>query len=263
MHRRLLKSEVWLSVSGWPYEASCRGHVRRKRSHRLINPWWDSDGYGTVILQSGPKREEFYIDSVIASAFTGQRVNGQRPIHLNGQPWDSWAINLDWGIGSQPYDNMTNLVIHWTVWHDGKMQHGPFDDYAAVKAAASRIGDIIIGRNPKREIIAFQVVFSRNQAMSPMNPFDLVRKYEALAKQHPDHFWSHELLEAAAVIASLAADSVNAIPAPNTAAKAPSSAVHGANSAPPAEGGKLARRPVASPQAPAAGGARPRRPLTT
>lgn len=261
MLRKAIKHEVWLTVQGWTmYEVSCRGHLRRKRTRKLINPWWDSDGYGTAILRSGPRQAEYYMDSLIAATFNGQRVNGERPIHLNGQPWDSWASNLDWGIGSQPYDNMTNLVIHWTVWNGGKVQHGPYDDYVAAKAAASRIGDIIIGRNPKREIIAFQVVWSRNKEMSPVNPFDLVRKYESLAKQHPDHFWSHELLEAAHVISALAVQNVNAIPAPNTSGKAPPDALHAAKPNGAAEGATRPRRSLAAPQAAPAPSLR--RPLT-
>lgn len=262
MIRRAVKSEVWLTVQGWTmYEVSCRGHVRRKRTRKLINPWWDSDGYGTAVLRSGPRQAEYYIDSLIASTFNGKRVNGERPIHLNGQPWDSWAVNLNWGIGSQPYDNMTNLVIQWTVWSGGRMQHGPYTDYVAVKAAASRIGDIIVGRNPKREIIAFQVMFSRNQMMAPMNPFDLVRKYEALAKQHPNQFWSHELLEAATVIAALAAENFNAIPAPNTTGKPPAAALQAPKPNGAGESTPRPRRSLALPQAAPAATSRPRRPI--
>jgi len=245
MQRRLVKTEVWLTVQGWPYEVSSYGHIRRKRSKQLINPWWDKDGYGTVILQSGPRKAEFYLDSLIASSFTGRRVNGVRPLHLNGLPWDNFAKHLTWGIGSLPYENMTNLVTNWTVWSRGKLQHGPFTDWSAVRAAASREGDIIIGRNPKREIVAYQVMFSRNQSMSPANPFDLVRKYKALADAHPNHSWSYELSEAAQVILALASNIVNEIPSPARAAAALENAANGKAPDAPQPVGRRALPPVA------------------
>lgn len=245
MKRRVFTGELWLSVQGWPYEVGSRGHIRRKRSHKLINPWWDIDGYGTVQLKVGRKCSEFHVDSLVASAFSGQRVNGVRPLHLNGLPWDNMPINLAWGIGSLPYENMTNLVINWSVWNNGHYQHGPYTDHRAARAAASRIGDIIIGRNPKREIVAVELNWSGNKTMSPHNPFDLVRKYQALAAQHSNQFWSLELAEAAQVILALAGAEVAKVPSPN---RLPEAAVQPLEPPAAGNGAGIVRRRVARPE---------------
>lgn len=194
--------ETWLPVKGWAYEVSSFGHIRRTRGQRLINPYWDKTGFGIVTLKRGAHEQEFYLDSIVASTFSGKAVNGARPLHVDGLPWNNWARDLMWGITMHPSDN---LVINWTAWAKGRLQHGPYTDRAVV-VAGCRPGDVVIGRNPKRKIVSFEIMFSRNRAMSPRNPFDLANEYRAAAKMHDDQFWSIMLSEAAEVVESLAAN---------------------------------------------------------
>jgi hypothetical protein len=203
--------EIWRPVAGWPYEVSTLGHIRRKRSKKLINPWWDREGFGTVILTSGKRKAEYYLDTLICATFNDdpmEAIDGKRPLHLDGLPWNNWPINLRWSM-QDDLENGDNLVINWTVRRNGKLQHGPFTDFGAARAAAQWIGDSIIGRNAKREIVMYEIMFSENREMSPRNPFDMVRYYRAQADLHKNQFWSIMLSEAAEIIEALARENLH------------------------------------------------------
>jgi hypothetical protein len=195
------KSERWKKLPNWPYEVSSLGHIRRVNSNKLINPYWDKQGFGIVTLKKGQRSEEFWLDSTIASTFTDRPLNGQRPLHVDGLPWNNWPKNLLWGLSMQ-LDSGENLVANWTAWKQGHLQHGPYTDRELVVSVAQP-GDVVLGRNLKRQIVSFEIMFNRNRAMSPRNPFDLADEYRAAAKMHNDAFWSIMMSEAAEVIDSL------------------------------------------------------------
>jgi hypothetical protein len=166
-----------------------------------VQPVWDIEGFAIVTLKRGPHAQLFYLDSLVAAAFNGTTHSmTDRPLHADGVAWNNWANNLLWGLKSMPSGE--NLVTDWIGWSDGKRLHGPLSDRRAI-IGGSRPGDIIVGHNKQRKVVAFEVMFSRNTAMSPRNPFDLAEEYRATAKMHSDHFWSIMLSEAAEVIDAL------------------------------------------------------------
>jgi hypothetical protein len=143
--------------------------------------------------------------------------------------------------------NGSNLVTNWSVRHKGKHAGGPFTDYRAATAAAQWKGDVVLGRNPDRKIVSYEIMFSRNETLSPRNPFDMAKYYRAQAAMHTNQFWSLMLAEAAEIIDALATDNLNYITDGNPAMLARSKeAANGLDAAPPAQGRKpLVEPPVA------------------
>lgn len=207
-NNKLGNHEVWLDTIGWPYKVSYRGHVRRRRGETETR--LTSDGYTIVVLRRGQYTQEVYLDSLVLATFNGLAVDNRRPIHLNGLAWDNWYSNLRWCDMAIVGDG-ANLVTHWMVIREGRLQHGPYTDQRAATAAAQMIGDNIIGRNKNGQIIAYEVVFSRDRTLSPRNPFHMVKRYRALAAQHNNQMWSIELSEAALLIETLALEAIGRI----------------------------------------------------
>lgn len=210
MSRHLILNEMWVEMSGWPYEVSSHGHIRRRQSEKAVDVKWDREGFGHVELNRGRRRQKFCLDSIVCSVFTGTELNGVRPLHLDGLPWNNWPKNLQWSMRPN-LGSGDNLVTSWTVIRKGKPAGGPFTDPFAAHAAAQWEGDVILGRNNKRQIVAYEIMFSRNREMSPRNPFDLAKYYRAEAERHSSQFWSNLLAEAALMIEVLANDNLNYI----------------------------------------------------
>jgi hypothetical protein len=194
--------EVWKGLIGWPYEVSNLGHIRRKHAKRLILPYWDKQGFGSVTMKRGPYATEFYLDSIIAAVWTSKPIDGARPLHIDGLPWNNWPTNLMWGL-SMNLPNGDNIVTNWTCWEKCKLRHGPYTA-RDILVSIARPGDVLIGRNPKRQIVSFEIMWTRNRAMSPRNPFDVAKEYRATAKMHDSQFWHIAMLDAAEIIESLA-----------------------------------------------------------
>lgn len=201
-----MQPEEWRDLVEWPYAVGSLGHIRRRRGRRRVDSRLDSDGYTSVTLYRGKKRNlTAYLDTIVCVMFHGgyKLDTGQRPVHLDGLPWNCWQTNLTWGLHMK-LGNNDNLVAQWSVMHNGKLQHGPFDDFRAAVAAAQWVGDVLVGRNRNRKIIAYLVNFDRNKNMSPRNPYDKANQYRATGEQHTHTIWGAMLIEAASLIEALA-----------------------------------------------------------
>jgi hypothetical protein len=205
--QHLAVQEYWLPVPKWPYDVSAYGHIRRSRGKRPVEVKIDTDGYSLVMLARGKKQQLYYLDTLIHAVHAGYPLNDERPVHLDGSPWNNWSNNLAWGI-IPLHHNKENLVTHWSVIRGGHHLHGPFTDHNAAVAAASQLGDQIVWRNDTRTIIAYEVVHIHDHAKSPRNPFELVKQFRALATMHEDQFWNHDLHEAATMIEALAMENL-------------------------------------------------------
>jgi len=89
--------ERWMAVTGWPYQVSDQGRIRRVRDLRVLKPW-NSKGYRKVDLScrtaSGTKRQRFFVHRLVMATFWGSstlEVN-----HKNGVLDDNRLENLEY-----------------------------------------------------------------------------------------------------------------------------------------------------------------------
>jgi len=199
-------TEDWIPVPRWPtYVVSRLGHIKHKRGKRPVPIKLDTTGFSTVTLKSGKRELDIRLDTLILGTISGVRkLNpARRVMHLDGVAWNNWAYNLAWQHEEVETDG---LVATWTVRHEGKLQNGPFTDHGSARAAAQWIGDIIIGRDNKRNPIAYEVKIMRGADNAPENPIDLADYLDAQAKLHANQGFSADFMRAAAMIRTLAKD---------------------------------------------------------
>ena len=86
-------SEVWRPVSGWPYDVSDQGQVRRHKGRRLAqHP--DGSGYPQVSLMRNGRRKNKHVHRLVAEAFLGP--SNLHVDHLNGNKLDNRLSNLEY-----------------------------------------------------------------------------------------------------------------------------------------------------------------------
>lgn len=123
--------EEWRPVVGHEghYEVSDQGHVRSvdriitsisrtgreylsRRKGKVLSPGRSPSGHLLVHL-NGIARS---VHSVVAAAFIGPRPNGYEVRHINGQPGDCRAANLEYGTRSE---NAEDSKRHGTHFYAG------------------------------------------------------------------------------------------------------------------------------------------------
>lgn len=100
----------WMPVPGHPdYDAHPSGAVRsRKRGEpRELVGWLDGNGYHRVHLDDA----HYATHAIIALTFHGPRPEGMQTRHLNGNPLDNRAENLQYGT---PAENQADRWAHGT-----------------------------------------------------------------------------------------------------------------------------------------------------
>lgn len=109
------KVERWLPVPDWEgwYEVSDRGSVRslnriqmtrcglRRYSGKVLKPCLRRDGYLCVTLARPGEQRQYTIHSLILTAFTEPRPEGQEGRHGPGGKHDNSLGNLCWGTKSE------------------------------------------------------------------------------------------------------------------------------------------------------------------
>lgn len=110
--------EYWKSPEGFSgrYEVSSLGRVRSLTSARGT-PWKT----GPVLLRARPhaggysrvslRRMDFYVHRLVAEAFVGPCPDGYQCAHLDGDPSNNAASNLQW---VSPKENQSHRVLHGT-----------------------------------------------------------------------------------------------------------------------------------------------------
>lgn len=86
---------IWVEVKGYPnYAVSNFGEVVNLTTDLTLAPRPNDKGYLRVVLSDEGKTREFYIHQLVAQAFMGGFVMGDRLIHINGDVTDNSIINL-------------------------------------------------------------------------------------------------------------------------------------------------------------------------
>lgn len=86
------REEEWRDVSGYLYEVSSLGNVRRKGRSNL-KPRLSSNGYCRVCLGAG---NDALVHRLVATAFLGEGPEGWHADHINGQRSDNRLSNIRW-----------------------------------------------------------------------------------------------------------------------------------------------------------------------
>lgn len=86
--------EHWNTIPGHDgYEASDAGRVRRIATGASMSEQWTTGGHMYVQLGRGAR---MYVSRAVLSAFVGPCPDGQRAMHLDGDPSDNRLCNLAW-----------------------------------------------------------------------------------------------------------------------------------------------------------------------
>lgn len=89
--------EIWKDVEGYEghYQVSNFGRVRRIRT-RLLQPGKNKQGYSIVVLCVGEQRRTVLVHRLVAKAFVPNPRNVDVVNHLDEQPSNNRADNLEW-----------------------------------------------------------------------------------------------------------------------------------------------------------------------
>lgn len=140
---------MWVSISG-KYEASTDGHIRNKKTKRVLKEFVGKDGY--VRTQFDGKTR--LVHRVIAFAFVASDVNKPFVNHKDGNKQNNSVDNLEWCTRSEniqhAYDNGLNHGMKGTSNGRCKLKEAdvlyirekyiPFDKEFGAKALAKRFG---------------------------------------------------------------------------------------------------------------------------
>jgi hypothetical protein len=92
----------WRPITGWPYEVSDHGAVRRSQNRRLLRPSPDKNGYPCVTLCAMPKIQTFKVHVLVCCTFNGPPPEGADQVrHLDGCPTNNSPGNLCWGTAAE------------------------------------------------------------------------------------------------------------------------------------------------------------------
>ena len=95
-----MKPEEWKPVAEFPaYEVSNHGQIRRNGVTRTLTI--DVKGYLKVAFSFEQKTHTRYIARLVATAFVGERPQGQVVRHKNGICNDNYFENLEYGTHSE------------------------------------------------------------------------------------------------------------------------------------------------------------------
>lgn len=137
-----MNSEQWQSVDKWPgYEVSNHGRVRsvdrtaicgdgvvRRWKGRVLKQTPAKSGYLQVSLSCGPRLRTARVHVLVATAFHGPCPDGMECRHLDGNPANNRADNLEWGT---PGENLRDRIRHGTHHEVNKTrcpQNHPYDE---------------------------------------------------------------------------------------------------------------------------------------
>lgn len=144
-------NEIWKKIleSDKNYEVSNLGRVRNGNTLKILAPRPSANGYLRVHISVGNGRKDFYIHRLVASYFCNHPEGCDIVNHLDNDPSNNKASNLEWVTQKQNVDYARNQdrMINWPDrkpvigFKDGKEYH--FESiYAASKACHVYTSDI-------------------------------------------------------------------------------------------------------------------------
>ncbi len=111
-----MNKEIWVSIKGYEgsYEVSSSGRIKslsryticrwgknQLRKERIISQYTDMDGYKRVLLHLDGIRTTFGVHRLVASAFIKNELSKPQVNHINGNPADNRAENLEWSTAKE------------------------------------------------------------------------------------------------------------------------------------------------------------------
>lgn len=132
-------NEEWRPVVGYEgvYEVSNLGRVKRvgpakgAQSGRVLKPLPDRRGYQSVVLWCKFVEKRTFIHKLVAAAFIGPRPDGLAVNHIDHDPTNNRAANLEY---------VTNRDNTHHAMKAGRMAHG--ERHGSAKLTADQIIDI-------------------------------------------------------------------------------------------------------------------------
>lgn len=100
-------TETWKAVSGWPYEVSSLGRVRRTGSDDCLSIYTKRNGYKVASLSKNGEAKTVLVHHLVLEAFVGPRPEGHQTNHINGVPGDNRPENLEWVT---PEENIAHAI---------------------------------------------------------------------------------------------------------------------------------------------------------
>jgi len=101
------QDEEWRQIDEYPdYFVSDQGNIYSDRSHRLLNPVLQHDGYVRIALRNENGPRLFHVQRLVLEAFTG-RHDDLEANHINHIRNDNRLINLEWTTRSQNVKDTT------------------------------------------------------------------------------------------------------------------------------------------------------------
>ena len=124
--RELADKEVWRQIPGFEgfYEVSSLGRVKSVTRtidrvdgsglplrERILCIFVDTEGRERVNLFKSGRKKGFFVHTLVAMAFYGERPDGTECCHWDGNPRNNRVENLRWASHA---DNMRDLIRHGT-----------------------------------------------------------------------------------------------------------------------------------------------------
>jgi hypothetical protein len=95
-------AEIWKDITGFPYEVSNLGRVRRTLpamgtwAGKILSPRCGDDGYLSVVLCSGNKQLSRKVHNLVAEAFIGPRPKNKEVNHKDADKHNNRVGNLEY-----------------------------------------------------------------------------------------------------------------------------------------------------------------------
>lgn len=170
--------EVWLPVTGWPYEVSNLGRVRPTKwsrsnpNQRPLKPEIDKYGYTVYTLMHEGKKWHCKVHRLICESWHGPPpFEGAQARHLNDDKTDNNPDNLFWGSASDNQtDKYTNDLVrfgelHHRAIHTTDVVQQVRADYAQAEFEAHKLGRKRL-QNGALSALASKYGMSRNQIIN-------------------------------------------------------------------------------------------------
>jgi hypothetical protein len=111
--------EEWRKIPGFDlYEASSLGRIRRAKpgvstsAGRIINPWFEANGYLRVALRRDRKTIKMWVQRVIALAFHGEPSSDEmEAAHADGVKTHNFPTNIRWATPKENADDDMRLGL--------------------------------------------------------------------------------------------------------------------------------------------------------
>ena len=111
------ENEIWKRIpqSDKFYEVSNLGNVRNGTTKKILSPRPTPTGYLRVHISVGNGRKDFYIHRLVAEAFIPNPNNYQVVNHLDNNPANNHANNLEWVTQKQnvAYAQSQDRMPNW------------------------------------------------------------------------------------------------------------------------------------------------------